>query len=308
MKPHVIAALLLAAGPSAARAQQPADLGSLLEGGRRWLEENVDTNVLQQLPELDEAEAERLLRRIDEALRGEEVLDLGRLRGMGQALLPWVEQDETLRPFAPWLRSRMDYLEASEQLNRLVPAAPKPTREIPSPKRAAPTEEQQKRVWARVVATEPAPPAARKLLPRLKSAFAAEGVPAELVWVAEVESSFDPKARSPAGAAGLFQLMPETARGLGLSTFPIDQRYDPDHSAAGAAKLLKRLRVRFRDWPLALAAYNAGEGRVGGLLTRHKATRFPEIARFLPAETQMYVPKIDAVLRRREGKGLGEIR
>jgi membrane-bound lytic murein transglycosylase D len=158
------------------------------------------------------------------------------------------------------------------------------------------------------VATEPAPPAARKLLPRLKSAFAAEGVPAELVWVAEVESSFDPKARSPAGAAGLFQLMPETARGLGLSTFPIDQRYDPDHSAAGAAKLLKRLRARFRDWPLALAAYNAGEGRVGGLLARHKATRFSEIARLLPAETQMYVPKIDAVLRRREGKGLGEIR
>ena len=60
--------------------------------------------------------------------------------------------------------------------------------------------------------------------------------------------------------------------------------------------------------PLALAAYNAGEGRVQGLLKKHQATTFDQIAARLPAETQMYVPKVEAALLRREGRKLNELR
>ena len=102
----------------------------------------------------------------------------------------------------------------------------------------------------------------------LKPVFADEQAPSELVWIAEVESSFDPQARSPAGAAGLFQLMPATARRFGLKTWPLDQRLNPEKSARAAAKYLDYLHGRFKDWRLALAAYNAGEGTVQKLLHR----------------------------------------
>src|SRR5206468_2744142 len=135
----------------------------------------------------------------------------------------------------------------------------------------------------------------------LKPIFVNRKVPPELVWVAEVESSFDPRARSPAGAAGLFQLMPATARRYGLRTWPLDQRFKPEPSAGAAAQYLKYLHGHYNDWRLALAAYNAGEGTVDKLLARHKAKSYDDIARHLPAQTQLYVPRVEATLLRREG-------
>jgi membrane-bound lytic murein transglycosylase D len=102
--------------------------------------------------------------------------------------------------------------------------------------------------------------------------------------------------------------MPSTTRSLGLSLRPKDERLDPDKSAQAAAKYLKYLYGRFQDWPLAMAAYNAGEGNVRTLLERHKATTFDQISARLPAETQMYVPRIDATLQRREGVALNQLR
>jgi membrane-bound lytic murein transglycosylase D len=126
-------------------------------------------------------------------------------------------------------------------------------------------------------------------------------VPEALVWLAEIESSFNPQARSPAGARGLFQLMPETARGLGLDLWPSDQRTDPELSARAAATLLRRLHGRFGTWPLALAAYNAGEGRVSRELKKHASTDYATIAEHLPAETRLYVPKVLATVETRAG-------
>jgi membrane-bound lytic murein transglycosylase D len=125
-----------------------------------------------------------------------------------------------------------------------------------------------------------------------------------LVWLAEVESSFDPRAQSPAGAAGLFQLMPDTAKRFGLSLWPRDQRFQTAPSANASAQDLKYLFGRFHDWRLALAAYDAGEGTVQKLLDRHHARSYDGIARHLPAETQMYVPRVEAVLLQREGARL----
>jgi membrane-bound lytic murein transglycosylase D len=151
------------------------------------------------------------------------------------------------------------------------------------------------------VRNRPAPARAAALVPRLQGIFTAEGLPAGLVWVAEAESSFNPAAVSPAGARGLFQLMPATAAELGLRTRLPDERGDAEKNARAAARYLRQLHARFRDWPLALAAYNAGPGRVQRLLAERKAKTFAEIAPALPAETRMYVPKVLALVAVRAG-------
>jgi membrane-bound lytic murein transglycosylase D len=98
--------------------------------------------------------------------------------------------------------------------------------------------------------------------------------------------------------------MPDTARRFGLSLWPRDQRYQPEPSATASAQYLKYLHDRFKDWRLALAAYNAGEGTLLKLLDRYKTDSYDAIAEHLPAETQMYVPRIEAVLQQREGANL----
>jgi membrane-bound lytic murein transglycosylase D len=193
--------------------------------------------------------------------------------------------------------------------NRLMAVSPVPRPPAtPSLRRENPAPEAVRSVWARQLAGRDWPAGARQWVPKLKPVFVAEGVPAELVWLAEVESGFDPRARSPAGAVGLYQLMPVTARSLGLGSFPLDQRKSPEKSSRAAAQYLRQLYGQFGDWPLALAAYNAGPTRVRSLLTAHGASTFGGIARRLPVETQLYVPKFDAVLQLREGRALKDLR
>jgi membrane-bound lytic murein transglycosylase D len=157
------------------------------------------------------------------------------------------------------------------------------------------------------VSSGPWPALAKQYVPELKPIFAAQQIPPELVWVADAESSFDPGARSPTGAAGLFQLMPDTARRFGLSLWPRDQRYQPEPSATASARYLKYLYDRFKDWRLVLAAFNAGEGTVQKLLGRYKSDSYDGIAEHLPAETQMYVPRVEALVLRREGAKLEQL-
>ncbi|MET0261751.1 MAG: lytic transglycosylase domain-containing protein, partial [Rariglobus sp.] len=156
-------------------------------------------------------------------------------------------------------------------------------------------------LWVSRLRDRPRPQRANEFLPDIKKIFAAEGVPAELAWLAETESSFNPRARSPVGARGLFQFMPITAKAQGLSLWPIDERTDPQKSARAAAALLRRLHGLFDSWPLALAAYNAGEGRVRRTLKAQDAKTFAGIADALPTETRLYVPKVLATLAVREG-------
>ena len=99
----------------------------------------------------------------------------------------------------------------------------------------------------------------------------------------------------------------DTAKRFGLSLWPRDQRFQTEPSATAAAQYLKYLFDRFHDWRLALAAYNAGEGAVQKQLDRYKTRSYDAIAEHLPAETQMYVPRIEAVLAQREGAQLEEL-
>lgn len=119
--------------------------------------------------------------------------------------------------------------------------------------------------------------------------------------VAQVESGFNPWAVSPKGAAGLWQFMPETARRYGLEVHPKhDERFLPLKSAQAAARYLRDLQAQFGDWLLALAAYNAGEGRVQSLIDRTGIRDFWTMARrrLLPRETIEYVPKVLQAMRR----------
>lgn len=322
------------------------DIEGSLEAARDWAAANLDDRVAEAIDGLAEPSPDKTRRAVAQLQReflGDSVLDLARIRRVAELVLPLLDQYEETAELAPWLRSRIDYFDVVEELARETPAPPArptslpstnritgvvtvvpapPTRRVPerpapglatnrpvvAQARTNPPATAQRAAWARVYERRPLSTGGDTFAQQLKPVFTEAGAPAELVWLAEVESSFNPNARSPVGAVGLFQLMPATARSLGLKTFLPDERRQPRKSARAAATYLLRLHRRFGDWRLALAAYNAGEGRIQRLLDRHEATTFDAISPHLPAETQMYVPKFESVLRRREGKSLDDLR
>ncbi len=299
--------LCLWAGAAAAQDNSLTLDDEMLRSAQQWAEENLDEDALRVLQSADQEKVRKFLQQIQKQFQGEYVVDLAQLKEAAKTVLPLLESYEETLPYALWLKTRLDYLEVADQFRLLIP--PPKTRPGQTPRRPPnPSPQKEREVWVHRLAHEPWPANARPYVARLKPVFAAEKVPPELVWVAEVESSFDPRARSPVGAAGLFQLMPDTARRYGLRTWPLDQRLKPETSGRAAAQYLRYLRARFKDWRLALAAYNAGEGTVQNLLSRRKATSFDAIADRLPAETQMFVPKVEATLFRREGLKLSQLR
>ena len=308
MKCGLLLALLLTT-PFTGRPQEPElDVNGLLDTAEQWAKENLDEDVLAALPEVDRAQVEKFLREFQTQLQNEYVLDLAALNGAAKAVMPLLDAHEETKPYAAWLRSRLDYFEVAEEFRKTIPAPKLIPGEPPKPT-PNPSPDAERKSWQEKLSQRDWPKGAKELVPTLKPIFANERVPPELIWVAEVESGFNPKARSPVGAAGLFQLMPATAKRFGLRTSWLrDQRYQPEPSTKAAAQYLKQLHQEFGDWRLALAAYNAGEGTVQRLLDKHKAKSFDAIATRLPAETQMFVPKVEATVWRREGVQLAELK
>ncbi|NJK82785.1 MAG: lytic transglycosylase domain-containing protein [Saprospiraceae bacterium] len=100
-------------------------------------------------------------------------------------------------------------------------------------------------------------------------------LPNDLKYLSVVESALDPKAVSRAGAIGLWQFMPETAKEMGLQITPyVDERQDPHKATDAALRYLKRQYNRFGSWELALAAYNGGSGRVSRAMKRARSDNF----------------------------------
>ncbi len=282
-------------------------LDDVMQSADQWAKENLDEDALRALQEVDREKVKQVFKEIQAQLQGAYVIDLASLKDTAKAILPLLESSAEAQPYAAWLKARLDYLEVAEEFRRTLPPPTAAPGQAPKPA-PNPAPKMEREVWIKKLAGRPWPEAAKSYVPRLKPIFAEQKVPPELVWIAEVESSFDPRAHSPAGAAGLFQLMPATAKRFGLRTWPLDQRLRPEDSARAAAKYLELLHAQFKDWRLALAAYNAGEGTVQRLLKQHKARTFDDIATRLPAETQMYVPRVEATLARREGVKLSELR
>ncbi len=130
------------------------------------------------------------------------------------------------------------------------------------------------------------------------AALKEEGVPQDLIYLAQAESGFHPLAVSRAGARGIWQFMASRGKGYGLHhNMWVDDRQDPEKSTRAAAHHLKDLYNQFGDWYLAMAAYNSGPGTVQAAVKRTGYADFWELYRrnVLPKETRNYVPIILAV-------------
>ena len=126
-------------------------------------------------------------------------------------------------------------------------------------------------------------------------------MPRELIYLAMIESNFNPTAKSRVKAVGMWQFMSATARQYGLAVGRhVDERKDPEKATDAALTYLGKLHDRFGSWYLAAAAYNSGAGTVSKamrkVLGRTTGTDedFFRIARALPKETRDYVPKLIA--------------
>lgn len=289
-------------------APQPSS-DDLYEAGKALFDEFAPPEVKEEYEFPSKAQWDEFAARLQHALDNNDLQALAAYEPEARSALVALRAMPGYEDYADWLAERIDYMEAAKQTAALP--APQPPPQPPAP----PSQPGQPKpppaapavfipyydLWVKRVQARPLPARADDLMPVLRAAFAAEGVPAELAWLAEAESTLNPGARSPAGAKGLFQLMPDTAKNLGLSTWLPDERGDAEKSARAAARYLRTLHAKFGEWPLAFAAYNAGEGRVRRLLAAKQATTFAQISAALPSETRMYVPKVCATVAVRSG-------
>ncbi|WP_341662436.1 lytic transglycosylase domain-containing protein [Vibrio sp.] len=132
------------------------------------------------------------------------------------------------------------------------------------------------------------------LIHNIATKLAQSSLPKEFILIPMLESSYDPFAVSHAKAAGLWQLMPDTAKRFGLHVSDSnDQRFDVEASTNAAISYLQFLYLKFNDLALTLAAYNSGEGRVARAISKAKSREFSKLR--LPEETRRYVHRFYAL-------------
>jgi len=135
----------------------------------------------------------------------------------------------------------------------------------------------------------------KNVIPLIYNILIKHNLPPELLAVPIIESHYKIMAKSPKGAAGLWQLMPETARNFGLKVSEeVDERLDPIKSTLAAVKYFKKLYSVFGDWQLVLASYNAGHTKIITKVSYH-GNSFSSIKNFLPKQTREYVLNFIAI-------------
>ena len=152
-----------------------------------------------------------------------------------------------------------------------------------------------------------------RYLPMIREQLRSAGLPEDLAYLAMIESGYNERAYSRARAVGVWQFIKATGRnyGLEINTY-VDERRDPIKSTQAAVSYLGDLYSEFGSWYLAVAAYNAGEGKIRRAIKKYNTTDFWEIAqgKYLKLETKRYVPKLIAAIliaKEPEKYGFGNI-
>lgn len=138
-----------------------------------------------------------------------------------------------------------------------------------------------------------------KYIPYIKDNLRQAGLPEDLAYLAMIESGYNPTAISKAQAVGLWQFIAETGKKYGLRIDSwVDERREPEKATLAAIKYLTFLYEEFDSWYLAVAAYNAGEGKIGRGVDKYGTNDFWQLARedYLALETKRYVPKLIAAI------------
>ncbi len=138
-----------------------------------------------------------------------------------------------------------------------------------------------------------------RYMPMIKEILKSYGLPEDLVYLAMIESGFNPFAYSRAGACGIWQFIRSTGRKYGLKiNYWVDERRDPEKATHAAAKYLLELYREFECWHLASASYNAGEAKLRRAIRRYGTRDFWKLSRYryLKRETKNYVPKMIAAM------------
>jgi membrane-bound lytic murein transglycosylase D len=139
----------------------------------------------------------------------------------------------------------------------------------------------------------------KQYLPMMQQELKSAGLPLDLAYLAMIESGFNQRACSTAQATGLWQFMTETGKqyDLRIDSY-VDERRDAEKSTKAAVAMLGDLYHEFGDWNLAVAAYNAGSGRIGTGLKKYNVNTFWDLAReqYLSLETIRYVPQLMAAI------------
>lgn len=179
----------------------------------------------------------------------------------------------------------------------------------PAPEPGSPQAEVDR--WTAILSRDAETPAALGRLQAysqvIQEALAVHRVPADFAALPIIESGLLPQATSRVGAAGMWQLMPATARAYGLEvSWWVDERRDPIRSTQAAARFLRDLHAELGSWHLAAAAYNCGSGRLRAAIGEARSDEAYWIHRNrLPRETRSYVPKLLAAVRIANANGAG---
>src|ERR1700733_12104564 len=149
-----ILAMLMASSLLAQPGDKTVNLPELMQDTQQWVQDNLDTNVLNSLPKVEDRAAQQFLRDLEQRFQGEYVVDLAGLRQSAHTILPLLERQEETRPYAAWLKSQMDYLDVAEEIRIAIPA-PKVAINHPAPPRLNPPPKMERAIWIRKMSDRP---------------------------------------------------------------------------------------------------------------------------------------------------------
>ena len=162
-----LSAFLLAGALFARAGDQPLTLPELMQDAENWARDNLDTNVLNSLPKVEDPAVQQFFRDVQQRFQGDYVVDLAGLRQTARAVLPLLESREETQPYAAWLAAQMDYFDVADEICLTIPV-PRAETNQPPPPMANPPPQTERDIWVRRAAGRPWSAGAKEFVPQLK--------------------------------------------------------------------------------------------------------------------------------------------